>query len=172
MSKRWITIYHAPIYQIAGIQAQLEEAGIQTFVPDSHLKVWDPFITGSGTALDANLQVPEPDQVPAEQILKTYLANLAENRDRDLSEGREQDENSIWQSTEMRDLYFLGRRARWAAFLGLIPFGIYWGYRYFSRTKSLTEKPPYHGWTWFAMVWSGVAGLGTTILSWILFWSS
>ncbi len=162
MSNRWITIYTAPIYQLAGIQGQLEEAGIQTFVPDSNLKLIDPFILGGGNALDAELMVPEIAQEPAELIIASYLDDIGKEN------SYNEDPESVWESVEMRDLDRMGRRTRWATVMGFLPISIYWGCRYLSRTRLLTEKPARHNWTWFALVWSIGGSLGLSVLQWHL----
>src|SRR5690606_27590606 len=135
---QWVTIYRAPIYNLYIVRAKLDAFGIETNIPDAHIKVLDPWITGGGLALDADLQVPIQDQKRALSVLRKFPPG----------------QGSGLIHTELDRI---AQRIRWGSILWITaPIALYLAPRYLSMAKMSDEKPPYHWMTIFAIVWAWI----------------
>lgn len=150
---KWISVFRGPIWQVSMVQARLRDRGFQTYVPDPTLKVLDPFITGGGTALDAELQVPEDAAAAALQEVERISA------ERQLLAVDPGDDGAFG-ARGVRDLYRLGRRIQWAAWCGITaPIALILAPGYFRRVRQLGERPPAHGYVIAATVVAALIAL-------------
>jgi len=143
---KWISVFHGPTWKVSIVQARLQDLGFQTWVPDPTLKVIDPFITGGGTALDAELQVPEDAAAAA----LAEVERFAVEREHRAAAAHD---DPVFGSQAAYDLYRLGRRIRWATwFWATAPVALWLAPKYFLRVRQLGLRPPAHGYVIVATV--------------------
>ena len=147
---KWISVFRGPTWKVSIVQARLQDLGFQTYVPDPALKVLDPFITGGGTALDAELQVPE-DAAAAALAEVEMISVEREHR------AAAADDDPVFGSEAAHDLYRLGRRIRWATWFWLTaPIALFLAPNYFLRVRQIGQRPPAHGYVIAATVVAAV----------------
>ena len=168
---KWVSVFRGPIWQVSMVQARLHGLGFPTHVPDSTLKVLHPFITGGGTTLDAELQVPEDVATAVFAELENRAEPDFEKKHAGLSiddgsagaAGAAErgvdaaDDDRVFGSEAARDLYRLGRRIRWATWCAVtVPIALVLAPDYFLRVRHLGQRPPAHGYVIVATVVAAV----------------
>jgi hypothetical protein len=147
---KWASVFQGPIWEVWMVQARLQERGLRTQVVDPTLKVIDPFITGGGNALDAELQVPEDAEAAALEEVATISRERSEERKKRAETAAA---DGVFGTQETHDLYLLGRRIRWATWFWVTaPLALVLAPGYFLRVRRLGHRPPAHGYVIVATV--------------------
>lgn len=162
----WLTVAAGSMSEILALRALVEDAGIPTFVPDSMIKVIDPFITG-GNVFEMRLQVPADHHAQAAEL----LARARRSREtQEALQGQDAEQPPEESVPAYGDLERLGRRIRWAAVMFITaPVGVLWGLRYLSEAKQRDPRPSGHFLTVVAF-WLSLVNLVflAYVLGWIL----
>jgi len=160
---RLVTVHVGPLWDVELLAMQLEEAGIDAFLPDKMTKTVDPFITGANP-LDTRLQVRADDAEQASAIVEEARARLkAAAPDDDEEEPGEAPEDEV---------EWLASRTRWAALIGFtIPFALLSGWLYLQACREYGRRSRFHGLTLAAFGISVVAvgvPLAWLLLGWVV----
>ncbi len=162
---RMIAIDQGPIWRMELLQALLAERGVPSFVPDSHLKLIDPFLTAS-QALDARLEVGEEylerarvAVVEAREEVATMRAKVKAEREDEQAHSALDTEptlnddqtkppvEALFESPPIvsNGLERLGVRLRWALnHVWLHPFALVYGARYLTLSMRGATGPKDH----------------------------
>ena len=138
---RWTTVFSGSMTEVLVCQGLLESNGVPAQILDQHLKIIDPFITGSD-AFNVHLQVTENRAAEAREILDYRPPPDGEAVPRDPAAERVRQ---------------LSLRIRWASIVSLTaPFALWLAWPYFAAVRDLGRRPPEHGWTIAALAYSAV----------------
>ena len=160
---RLVTVHAGPAWDAELLAMQLDEAGIDSFLPDKMTKAVDPFITGANP-LSSRLQVRAVDFEQASRIIEEAReslkpAPLEDDEDAEDDEDEEPEDEVEWLAT----------RTRWAALIGItLPFAFFSGWLYLKACREYGRKSESHRLTVAAFVLS-IVSLGVP-LGWLL-WS-